>query len=196
VEYCLLGKRAREWRSDLVEAKQTALEACRKIANGEQCVLQLKNQDRLVYLRAVEALQALQIPLDVAASEFAQAIAVLNGKASLVEAARDHVARNSVTLPKIKVTDAVELLIQQAKTDGNSEQRQNRMKSLLGAFGKAFNTEVHTLPPKLIGHYLAVLPFKERTKANRRDMIGYFLRWCVTQGYLPKGADLLEGVQR
>jgi integrase len=158
--------------------------------------LQLSNHDRLIYLRAVEALKQSQTPLDVAVSEFAQAVAILGNRAKIVEAAREYVSRHAVTLPKIKISKAVELLLQQAATDGKSIQRQNRMESLLRRFAEAFNTEVHTLTPKLVGNYLAALPLKERTKANHRDMLGYFFRWCVTQEYLPKGTDLLEGVQR
>jgi len=36
----------------------------------------------------------------------------------------------------------------------------------------------------------------ERTKKNARDVIGYFGRWLVLHGYLARGTDLTEGVQR
>jgi integrase len=196
VEYSLLGKRTREWRSDLTEAKETAVQACRKIADGEHCALQLKNHDRLVYLRATEALIGTGIPLDVAASDFAQALSVLGDRTKLVEAAREYVARHSSALLKIKVREALDKLLEQAKTDRKSEQRQNRLASLLGQFADAFNIHVNELTPKLVGNYLAALPYAERTKANHRDMIGFFSRWCVREGYLPKGTDLLEGVQK
>jgi hypothetical protein len=41
IDYRLLGTRKREARSDLAQAKQAALDACRRIANGEQRVLEL-----------------------------------------------------------------------------------------------------------------------------------------------------------
>ncbi len=195
IEYTLLGKRVREWRAGLDEAKEVAREACRKIANGEHCALELKNHDRLIYLRAMESLKPVQVPLDVAVSEFVNALAILNGRGSLTEAAREYIERHSAQLPRIKVGSAVEKLLLQAATDGKSKGRQDRMASLLGKFADAFDVEVHALTPKLIGDYLATLPFKERTKANHRDMLGYFFRWLVTQGYLPKGTDLLDGVQ-
>src|SRR4026207_938640 len=40
-EYTLLGKRKREWRSDLFEARRAASDACQKIAYGEHCILEL-----------------------------------------------------------------------------------------------------------------------------------------------------------
>ena len=195
VEYILLGKRKQEWRADLDEAKQAASDACKRIASGEQCILQLNNCDRLVYLRAVDVLEASQVPLDIAANEFAQAVAVLNGKASVLEAARDYVARHSVALPRILVAEAVEMLTQQAETDGKSEKRQQHLGCVLGRFADSFNIEVHVLTPKLISDYLVALPYKERTKRNHRDTIGFFNRWLVLRGFLPKGTDLLEGVQ-
>jgi hypothetical protein len=47
----------------------------------------------------------------------------------------------------------------------------------------------------MVADYLTALPFKERTKANHRDTIGFFNRWLVLRGFLVKGTDWLEGVQ-
>ena len=47
ITYSLLGTRKRETRVDLDEAKAAATEACRKIALGQQQVLELKASDRL-----------------------------------------------------------------------------------------------------------------------------------------------------
>ena len=48
----------------------------------------------------------------------------------------------------------------------------------------------------MVADYLAALPFKERTKANHRDVIGFFNCWLVLRGFLAKGTDWLEGVQK
>jgi len=48
----------------------------------------------------------------------------------------------------------------------------------------------------MVADYLTVLAFKERTKANHRDAIGFFNRWLVLRGYLTKDTDCLEGVQK
>jgi len=195
VEYVLLGKRKQEWFSELEAAKTAASDACRKIANGEQSVLQLKNQDRLVYLRALDLLKPTGLELDMAVSDFAQAFTALNGKGTLLEAAREFAARHSIVLPKISVPDAVELLKKQVEADGKSEVRQQDYSSVLDRFAKSFNVEVAALTPKLISDYLVALPFQERTKRNHRDVIKIFSRWLVLRGYLAKGTDLLEGVQ-
>jgi cell division septum initiation protein DivIVA len=51
ISYSLLGKRKMESFADLDEAKGAAEAAIKRIANNEQRVLDLKNEDRDVYLR-------------------------------------------------------------------------------------------------------------------------------------------------
>ena len=131
----------------------------------------------------------------MAATEFARALAVLNGKGTVLEAAREFAMRRSVELPRIAVKEAVELLQKQSGIDGNSYKRQRHLASTLGRFAESFAVEVHTITPRLISDYLAALQLKERTKRNHRDTIGFFNRWLVLRGFLSKGTDWLEGVQ-
>ena len=194
-DYVLLGKRKQEGRAKFEDAKEIALNACRKIAGGEQISLSLTNMDRAIYLRAAEALSVVQVKLDIAAQEYADALKILEGKASIVEACREWIKRNAVTLPKVTVAGAVEQLKRQAITDGKSDDRQKQLAAALDRLAGAFSVEVHTITPSQMSAYLAALPFKERTKRNHRDVIGYFNRWLILRGYLAKGTDWLEGVQ-
>jgi hypothetical protein len=79
VDYVLLGKRRLEWRADLEEAKEAPREACRKIADGEHMALELSNGDRMIYLRASEALAPLNVALDTASHEYAEVLRILDG---------------------------------------------------------------------------------------------------------------------
>ena len=122
---------------------------------------------------------------------------MLGGKTTPIEACRDWLKRNAVELPKITVADAVVKLKSQAETDGKSADRKKQLAAALDAFAAKFNLdEVDTISAKMVADYLTALPFKERTKANHRDTIGYFNRWLVLRGYLTKGTDWLEGVQK
>jgi integrase len=47
----------------------------------------------------------------------------------------------------------------------------------------------------MVADHLTALPFRERTKRNDRDTIGFFNRWLILRGYLAKGTDWLDGVQ-
>jgi len=195
-EYFLLGKRKQEWRSKFEDAKTAALEACRTISRGQQVSLQLANGDRLEYLRANEALHPIGVKLDVAAHEYAGAMTLLGGRATITEACREWVKRNAVQLQIITVADAKAQLQRQIITDGKSKWRKKQIAAALGRLAESLNVQVHTITPNLLGAYLAALPLKERSKANHRDIIGFFNRWLILRGYLPKGTDWLEGVQK
>lgn len=195
VAYSLLGKRKQVWRSDLEDAKTHAREACGRIANGESAVLQLTSHDRLTYLRAVEAVSAIRVPIDVLCREYAEAAAILKGRASIVEAARDWMKRNAIELPQIALAKAVEECLDQARVDRKSSERVKRLSSL-ERLADDLQVEVHTITPDVISRWLAALPFAERTRANYRDVVGFFCRFCVRRGYLTKGTDWLDGVQK
>src|SRR5262249_49811572 len=156
----LLGKRKREARADLEEAKQLAREACLKIANGEQRVLELKNAERDCYERARTALPP-GTALDVACREYGTLLEILGGKVTPVEACRDYVKRHSVVLPRISVPDAVAEITKAAKADGKSRRRQQQLEAVLTRLTKSFSTDVHTLTPKTVSDYLTALPFRE-----------------------------------
>jgi hypothetical protein len=61
--------------------------------------LKLNASDRHTYLRATEILAPLNITLDHAARDYAEARIILAGKATLAEACRDWLKRNAVELP-------------------------------------------------------------------------------------------------
>lgn len=196
VDYILLGKRKQVGRTNFDDAKQHALEACRSISNGRQDSFTLTNQDRLIYLRATEALTPVGFQLDMAATEYAAAMQILGGKASIVEVCRDWMKRNSVECPRILIPAAVELFKREAETDNKSDERRKQFRIVLDRFAESFTDEVHTITPGEISGYLAKLPLSNRSKKNHRDVIGCFNRWLILKGYLPKGTNWLENVQK
>ena len=183
------------WRSTFEAAKRAANDAIEAVLTGDASALKLRDSDRHTYLRAVEILEPLDVKLDVAARDYADARIMLAGKATLAEVCRDWLRRHAVELPSVTVPAAVELMKNQAKADGKSAPRLKQLANVLDRFAELFNQEVHTLTPKLISDYLTTLALAERTRRNHRDVIGFFNRWLVLRGYLVKGTDWLEGVQ-
>lgn len=204
VDYRLLGQRKREARSNLAEAKTAAQEACRKIASGQQHVLELKSNDRLAYLRATEALSEIQIPIDVACQEFANAIQILGGTGALAEAARFFAKQFNGVIGKT-VPDAVGELIAQIeaeqKNTNNATRRKDAWLKLLRShlqnkFAEDFNCTVAELSSAILESWLIGLKASERTRCNIRDCVAYFLKWAKGRNYLPKDADPLAHVQK
>jgi integrase len=196
VVYSLLGRRKRVWRSDLGEAKAAAREACVKISNGEQVVLELRQSDRLTYLRAVEAVAGVEVPIDIACREYAEARALLGGRVGVLEACRDWLKRNAVERPVATVATAVEQIKEQSRIDRKSEERKTRIATVLGRLANDLQIEVHKITPDIISRWLAALPFAERTRRNYSDLIGVFNRFCILRGYIGKEVDWLDGVQK
>jgi hypothetical protein len=55
-DYIPFGKRKQEGRAKFEDAKQIALNACRKTSNEDQSSLELRGADRMAYVRAVEGM--------------------------------------------------------------------------------------------------------------------------------------------
>ena len=195
VSYSLLGQRKMKGFADLSAATAYAEDACDRIAEGQQAALQLNNEDSATYLRAKTYLPS-GVALDVAARDYAECLRILAGRGSAVEAARDWVKRNAVTLARISVVDAVQKLKDQLKADGKSDARRKQIAAVLDRLAESIVGDVSTLTPTIFSQYLSAMSFTEKTKKNHRDGLGFFCRWLVLHGYLAKGTDLLEGVQK
>ena len=193
--YPLLGKLKRKTFADLDLAVSAGEEAIKRMANDEQRVLELSSRDADQYLRAKEKLPP-GIDLETAASECAEVRAILNGAGTPIEAARFFMTVHAKKLPRIDVAAAVEKCLAQARADGKSKARMHQLETYLNAFAAGNNCDVSALTAGGISRYLTVMTASERTKKNARDVLGYFGRWLVLHGYLAKGTDLVEGVQR
>jgi integrase len=195
-DYRLKGQRKLIWRSTLVEARQAASDAIDKIIEGQTEVLQLTNSDAHIYLRAVENARAAGVPLDHLARDHAQMITMLAGRATPIEACRDWLKRHEAKLPTISLADAKVQFEEQIKADGKSQRRRQQLSAVLTALTKDHMGNIEDLAPDFISRWLAGLGHAEKTRKNYRDAIGYFNRWCVVRGYVAKGTDWLENVQK
>jgi integrase len=194
--YSLLGKLKRETFAALDKAIEAAQAAIRKIASGEQAVLELRARDRDIYQRASDILAPLGIALDAAAHECADVRKILNGMGTPMEAARYFAKHQSRELPRISVLDAVEKCLAHCRADGKSAARMHQLENYLNAFAEDISLDVSEVTPGIVSRYLTAMQVGERTKKNARDVIGYFGRWLVLHGYLERGSDFVEGVQR
>src|ERR1035437_4809868 len=160
--YSLLGKLKRQAFADLGEAEEAGAEAIRRIAGGQQAILELSNRDREQYQRAKDALAPLNVDLDVAALEYADARKLLNGSGTIAEAVRLFLKSHAKELPRITVPDAVKKCLEQALADGKSKVRMHELEHYLNTFSKDMNIEVGELTPGIVSHYLTAMRSEER----------------------------------
>src|SRR5688572_28486460 len=78
--------------SDFEEAKKHAASVNATIANGDIKALTLSNEDRIIYLRARDAVARLGTPLDLVAHEYVEARKLLDA-VPLLDAVRDYLKR-------------------------------------------------------------------------------------------------------
>ena len=195
-DFIELGKRKQVGRASYDEARQIALDACRKTANGSHSAIDLPLVDRLSFVRSSEILAPFRMPVDSACREYADAVQILGGKASLAEACREWIKRNAATPHQITISAAADTLIDEYKADGKSQDRIKAVSAALSSLAEHFSAvNVSNITPGLVSQYLMGLPHGDRTKKNHRDTIGLFCRWLCLRGYLAKGSDWLEDVQ-
>lgn len=194
--YSLLGKRKLEAYSQLTEAEQAGEDAIKRIAEGQQGVLELSNRARDIYLRSMELIAPFNVDLETACQVYASIRTILNGSGTPEEASRYFMKHHAKELPRITVKAAVEKCLAQARADGKSKARMHQLEHFLNGFADDMNVEVSELTPGIVSRYLTAMIVSERTKKNARDVLGFFGRWLVLHGYLARGTDLVEGVQR
>ena len=108
------------------------------LSTGELDVLTLTSHDRLSYVRAIEALKATGVPLEMAAMQFAEAHKLLEG-GSLLEAVRFYLKQNPHRLPKKLVPELVEDLLLAKQADGMSAVYLKDLKGRLGRFARGIS---------------------------------------------------------
>lgn len=197
VSYYLGDKRVRTTFADYGLATTEAETVANKLSTGEVNVLTLTSGDRLSYIRAIEALKPSGVPLEMAAMQFAQAYALLEG-GSLVEAARFYVKRNPHRMPKKPMPDLVAEMIEAKTADGVSKYYISDLKWRLGQFAEKFPGDIAFLTSAEIGDFLRGLKGQAdkdkksaavsgRSRNNFRRAIGTLLNFAVSRGYLLKG---------
>ena len=204
VDYRLKGQRKLLWRSTLEKAREAANDALDKIADGDADTLELTATDCHMFVRSRDALAGTGRPVDLVCLDYAEMLRILDGRTTPIEAIRDWVKQNLVSRPKISVADAVSRVQEQSVADGKSKARQHELDVILNQFAANFNCEVHAITPSMISSYLtglarandSTLPLGERSKRNHKDVIKHLNTWLVLHGYLAKGTNWMEGVQK
>lgn len=112
------GKRRFKNCSDLAEAKREAISIAEKLSRGEAAALELTNEDRSVYVRALSNLKPTGITLDVATHNYAEACKILGGD-WIIEAAKFYKKRNLTKIPPKPIQEVVEEFIASKKSRQN-----------------------------------------------------------------------------
>ncbi len=193
VVHYLGKKRVRKTFADLDLAVTEAEIVANKLSAGELDVLTLSSQERLSYVRAVAALAPTNIPLEMAAIEFAEAVKLLKG-GSVLEAVRDYVKRHPSNRPQRTVSQVVTELLAAKRADGLSAVYLKDLDGRLGRFARSFKTAISTVSVSDIEDFLRSLELSGRSRNNYRRAIATLFYFAETRGYIEKGGTDVESV--
>ena len=186
-------KRVRKTFSDLDLAVTEAETVANKLSAGELDVLTLSSQERLSYVRAVSALAPTNIPPEMAAIEFAEAVKLLKG-GSVLEAVRDYAKRHPSNRPQRTVSQVVNELLAAKRADGVSAVYLKDLDGRLGRFARSFKTTISTVSVSDIEDFLRSLELSGRSRNNYRRAIATLFYFAETRGYIEKGGTDVESV--
>jgi integrase len=179
------GQRKRETFAKLEDAKDRAREVARAMLNGRISVLELAGTDREGYVRALELLEPLGVPLHAAIEEYVAARGHLHGE-SLLAAVKEHARRHRNVVDKA-VGETVEEFLATKKRDGASLRYLKSLRCDLKRFAKAFQTKIGSVTSGMIVEWLKSLGVGARSRNNVRGSLIAMFHFARALGYLPKG---------
>ncbi len=179
------GRRYRTSYTDKKKAITKAELAVKKLNAGEGQVLSLVNQDRQDYLAARRLLTPHQVGLVEAAKEYSAALKLLKG-VPLLTAVQSYAKTQGTNLQAIQAEALVQKFIQTRTEDGSSARYIADLRSRLGRFGKAFQTNVSTITTQDLDKWLRGLNINPRNRRNFRTLLVALFNFAREQGYLPK----------
>jgi integrase len=198
VVHYLGEKRQRKTFADLGEAIMEAETVASKLSTGELDVLTLKSEDRLAYVRAIEALRPTGVPLEIASLQFAEAVKILDG-ASILDAAHHFAKQHPSRLPRKMVAEVVTELLAAKEADRLSRVYLKDLRGRLRRFQEAFKMPIGMITTAEIEDFLRSLrvggkALSGKSRNNYRGAIGTLFYFSEARGYVVKGAVDIEGV--
>jgi len=183
--------------ADLKEARREAELVAAKLASGENEVLRLTSTDRVVYLQARAELHSLNLPLNVAVSEYVNAVKRLPQGVKLSEAVDFFLRRNSTALPQKTVREVVDEMIASKTKQDRGEKHLADLESRLGRFADAMQMNIGQVTGVMIQKHLDELNVAGRTQQNHLRHITSLFRFAARKKYLPKDAlDEIAAVEK
>jgi integrase len=188
------GERKRVSFGDLAKAREEANQVADRLGRLDGSTLNLRGDELLEYLRAKECLGQVGVRLDVAASEFSQAMSVLKGKGTLVEAVRLFSSSRAGEITPMRTQALVDDLIKAREANHASKRHLQDLKSRLNRFAMAFQCDVHAIRAPQVQDFLLELKLSARSMNNFRTAISNLFSHARLRGHAQKDFDPLEDI--
>ncbi len=180
---------------DEEQARLKVGEIARKMASGQVDVLQLSSTDRAAYARAIQLLKPTGIALELAVAEYADAKTRLQGR-PLSEVVDFFIHHKPKELPARTVEEVIEELIKAKEVDGASEVYLKDLGFRLGKLKSAIQGQIKNVTVADLNALLRAQDCGGRGRNNLRRIIGTFIRFAETSGYILKNSIDLSKLAR
>jgi integrase len=181
--YEATGARCRRMFTNYAAAWRAAKETAASLAAGKPEVYILTGHELVIYRRALKAIYATGVDLDMAATQFAQATKML-GDVSVVEAANVYKTRKEPPLKRKMVSEVVQELLTAKRDKGRSALYIKDLRLRLERVAKAFPFPLADVSPPEIDKFLLALTVSPRSRNNFRQVIGTLLKFGQVRGYV------------
>jgi integrase len=192
--YDSTGRRRFQVFSTYDEANKVAGQINGSVAQGDVDAIVLTGAQKVEYTRARDILKPLELSLDMAAQQLAEAAKLIPG-GSVLEAVRYYAKRNPTKLPRRTVAEVVAEFTTAKERAGRSQDYLTDIRYRCGRFAVAFQCGVNDVSCQDIRRFLDSLNLSGRSVNNFRLLIGTFFEFAKARGYLPKDWDELAGVE-
>jgi site-specific recombinase XerD len=173
-------------QADERKARALARDLATAMHNGRADQLNYFADDQRIFKAAQDALSKLDLPVDAACREYAQAREVIGNAGTVLDAA-EYFRRGRPTAAKpISTKNAVEEYLANGKKDGYSLRHLQDLRHRLHRFADAFQVPLAQITTSEMQTWLRDMDVAPRTRNNYRERISAFFRWAQTEGYLRK----------
>lgn len=178
------GRRERMIFSQLDEARKEARFVAQRIQSGMQHVTDLKPHERDSYVRAVELLGELKVPLVAAVEEFVAARKLADGE-SLIAMATDYRRVFKPLTRRAVVPDLVTELLAAREQDGASKTYVAQLRTVLNRFAESFPGEILGITSSDIDAWLRGLKVSASSRNTMLICIKVLFSHARAQNCLP-----------
>jgi integrase len=200
--YCVVhyldGRRQRRNFTDLRAAERECSRVLSLLSRADHVVLKVGAEDWRLYSLALDALQGLGTPIDVACREYAAAKKIL-GDVPLVTAAEGFSARMATAPATCTVPELVEQFLDAKANAGLKKRALEDYRSRLRRFSRAFRCSVASLSTKVLQEFLDSLRVGNRTRRNFKTCLVTLFEFARSRGYLDRErsteAEHLDNIQ-
>lgn len=187
VVYFENDKRQRKFFATRAKARAEAGTIADRLNRGEREVLKMSNTDQSSYVRALEILRPLSVPLHAAIEDYAHAMKASEGR-PLADLAREVAKRSRDHVKAANVPAVVDELLTVCEREGKSVRYLESLRSHLNRFKEreTFAGPIGRVTTAQIEGWLSALGLTGRTRNNVRASLVTLFHFARKRGYLAR----------